>query len=125
MFSSKIEDMYWNSLNEESLRRINNIVVNFKNHPAYARYSINSYCRDWKQGIHAIEVGLNGNLINLWLFFPGPDGEIQSIAVYGSHLLGHLNAIRQTMKVFGMEVESAELDRGGMSDYVDIFLKPY
>lgn len=117
--------MFFQSLNDDSLRRINNIVAGFKNHPTYREYTIRSYCYDARAGIHAIEVGKNGQTINLWLFYPGINGEISSIAVYGSYLQGHLNAIRNSMTVFGMAVESVDLDRSGMSDFVDIYLEDY
>lgn len=57
--------MTYQSLNQESLRRINNIVTGFKNHPIYAAYSIRSYCYDAWSGVHAIEVGKKGQLLNL------------------------------------------------------------
>ena len=113
----------YQSLNQESLRRINNIVTNFKNYPAYAAYSISSYCYDFRSGVHALEISKNGRVINLWLFCPDTEGNIGSIAAYGSNMEGHLRAIRSTMTVFGLPVESAEIDRSGMSDYIDIYLK--
>lgn len=117
--------MFYQYLNQESLHRINNIVTGFKKHPNYAAYSIRSYCYDARAGVHAIEVGKGTQLINLWLFYPGCNGEINSIAVYGSYLQGHLNAIRSSMTVFGMPVESVYMDCSGMSDFVDIYLKEY
>ena len=45
--------MFYQSLNQESLRRINNIVTGFKNHPTYASYTIRSYCYDARAGVHA------------------------------------------------------------------------
>ncbi len=117
--------MFYNYLNSESQRRINNIVVGFKNHPMYASYSIRSYCYDMHAGVHAIEVGKNGHSLNLLLFYPGCNGEINSIAIYGVHLQGHLNAIRSTMTAFGMKVASVEMDCSGISDFVDIYLEEY
>lgn len=117
--------MFYQSLNQESLWRINNIVSGFKNHPMYTAYSIRSYCYEIRRGIHAIEIGKNGQPINLWLFYPGINGEINSIAVYGSYLQGHLNAIRNSMTVFGMAVESVNMDYSGISNFIDIYLKEY
>ena len=34
----------YNHLNKESLQRIENIVNGFRNYPAYAAYTIKSYC---------------------------------------------------------------------------------
>lgn len=117
--------MFYRSLNQESLRRINNIATGFKSYPMYASYSIRSYCYDARAGVHAIEVGKNSQLINLWLFYPGCNGEINSIAVYGSYLQGHMNAIQSSMTVFGMPVSSVDMDCSGMSDFVDIYLEEY
>ncbi len=115
----------YNHLNNDSLRRIGNIVNGFRNYPAYASYSINSYTYDTRTGAHALEITRYGQLVNLWLFMPGMDGKIESIAVYGSYLQGHLNSILSSMTVFGMKVSSAEIDRSGNSDYVDIYLEDY
>ena len=115
----------YNSLNNDSLQRINNIVTGFRNYPAYASYSIRSYTYDLRRGVHALEITRNGQTINLWLFFPDINGKIESIAVYGSNLQGHLNAILSSMTVFGMKVSSAEIDRSGVSEYVDIYLEDY
>ena len=115
----------WNYLNKDSLQRINNIANGFRNHPAYTAYPIKSYAYDFRTGVHALEVARNGDTINLWLFYPGRDGKIGSIAVYGSYLQGHLKAILSSMTVFGMKVSSAEIDRSGLSDFVDIYLEDY
>lgn len=115
----------YNSLNKDSLQRIENIVTGFRNHQAYASYSIQSYAYDLHTGAHALEITHNGQLVNLWLFLPAYDGKIESIAVYGSYLQGHLNAILSSMTVFGMKVSSAEIDRSGQSDYIDIYLENY
>lgn len=108
--------------NEESKRRIANIEINARCSPTYSRYDIRSYVYDIHFGCHAIVV-LNGEMtVNLFLFFPDANGDIGSISIYGSHLRGHLNAILSTMTVFGMKVESAEMDCSGVSDFVDIQL---
>lgn len=109
---------------EDSLQKIKNIVAGFKNYPAYKIYDIASFCYDLKAGIQALRITKNGMLVNLWLFFPGINGEITSIAVYGSNLSGHLNAILSSMTVFGLPVESAEIESGA-EDYIDIYLKEY
>ena len=117
--------MFYNQLNNDSLQRIGNIVKGFRNYPAYAAYSIRSYAYDLRTGAHALEITHNGQLVNLWLFYPGIDGKIASIAVYGNYLQGHLKAILSSMTVFGMKVSSAEIDHSGMSDFIDIYLVDY
>lgn len=117
--------MFYNSLNKDSHNRIENIVTGFKNFPMYAAYSIESYCYDVRSGAYAIEVTKNGQPLNLFLFYPGPDGEIGSIAIYGSALQGHYNAIKSSMTIFGMPVKSVDMDYSGISDFVDVFLEKY
>ena len=115
----------YNYLNDDSFRRINNIVNGFRNHPAYAAYTIKSYTYDFRAGVHTLEVARNGETINLWLFYPGKDGKIGSIAVYGNYLQGHLKAILSSTAVFGMKISSAEIDHSGLSDFIDIYLEDY
>lgn len=115
----------YNHLNNDSLRRIENIVNGFRNYPAYAAYSIRSYIYDNRTGAHALEITRGSTFVNLWLFMPGIDGKIESIAVYGTNLKGHLNSILSSMTVFGMKVSSAEMDYSGQSDYIDIYLENY
>ena len=117
--------MFYNSLNQDSKQRISNIVNGFRRYPAYADYDIRSYAYDLRSGAHALEISRNGQFVNLWLFYPGVSGEIQSIAVYGANLSGHLAAIRSSMTVFGMKVSSAEMDYSGMSDFIYIYLEEY
>lgn len=59
--------MFYNHLNNDSLRRINSIANGFSNHPAYAAYTIKSYPYDIRAGVHALEVARNGELMNLIL----------------------------------------------------------
>lgn len=112
------------SLNAVSRMMIENIVIGFRNLPAYKAYEINSYCYDMRLGVQAISVTKNGAIINLWLFYPGIDGEIESIAAYGANLDGHLNAIRTTMTVFGLPVKSVSRE-SGKEDFLDIFIAAY
>lgn len=113
------------ALNKDSMLRINNILEDIRTHPYYQKYDVRSYLYDFRSGAHAIHLFKNLQGVNLFLFFPGNKGEISSIAIYGSSLNGHLQAILSSMKIFGMEVEEAYLDNQGMSPYVDVYLKPY
>lgn len=112
-------------LNQESMRRINNIERGFRSHPQFSRYAIKSYLFNPQSGAHALEISLNGNLVNLWTFYPGINGEIESIAVYGSFLDGHKRSIERSMKVFDMDVISVDIDSDGMTPFLDITLDSY
>ena len=116
--------MYHNSLNQDSLTKINNIVRGFKAIPMYLKYEINSYLYDAKGGVHAIMLLSNNSPVSLFLFYPGSEGEINSIAIYGASLEGHLRAIKSSMTIFGLLVESVEMDYG-IEPFVDVYLKKY
>ena len=109
------------SLNEDSQQRIRNIEYGFRNYPSYASYTIQNYCYDWRLGIQALEVLKDGETINLFLFYPDLNGKIESIAIYGSYLQGHYNAMRKSMMAFGMPIKDISMEYG-MSDYVDVYL---
>lgn len=116
------EDYVTNMLimNAKSRRKISNIVSNARKHPYYAGYEIKSYAES--RGIHCIDISKYGRLINKFVFCPDMEGNIESIAIYGDNLRGHMNAIHQSMKIFDMEVESIDFE-SGYSDYVDVYLK--
>ena len=111
----------YNSLNADSQQRIRNIENGFRNYPAYAAYNIRNYCYDMQRGIQALEISRNGMLVNLWLFLPDTMGKIESIALYGSNLQGHYNAMRSSMTAFGMHISEINIEHG-QSDYLDIYL---
>lgn len=110
-------------LNQDSLQRIQNIVNGFKNYPAFSLYEINSYVYDFRAGVHALEVSKNGQTINLWLFYPSvtDPGKIGSIALYGSNLQGHYNAMTSSMSAFGMPISNISIE-SGMETFIDIYL---
>ena len=107
------------SLNQDSQQRIRNIENGFRNHPAYAAYDIRNYCYNLNEGVQALEVSKNGRFVNLFLFFPDLSGKIESIAVYGSNLQGHYNAMRRSMMAFGMRITDISMESGA-SDFLDI-----
>lgn len=107
------------SLNQDSQQRIRNIENGFRNYPAYAAYEISNYVYDLNAGVRALEISKNGRFVNLFLFFPDSDGKIGSIAVYGSNLQGHYNAMRRSMLAFGMRITDISLESGA-SDFLDI-----
>jgi hypothetical protein len=109
------------SLNQDSQQRIRNIENGFRNYPAYAAYDIRNYLYDLNNGVRALEVSKNGRMVNLFLFFPDLAGKIESIALYGSNLQGHYNAMSRSMMAFGMRISSIDFEYG-QSDYLDIYL---
>ena len=109
------------SLNEDSQQRIRNIEYGFRNHPSYATYTIRNYCYDWRLGVQALEVLKGGETINLFLLYPDQEGKIGSIAIYGSYLQGHYNAMRSSMMAFGMPIKDISIEHG-MSDFLDVYL---
>lgn len=113
----------YNSLNQDSMQRINNIVANFRAYPAYSAFQIRSFCYNAMQGIHAIEITRNGNNVNLLLFYPEVQhtGKIGSIAMYGANLQGHYNAMKSSMNAFGMPIYDITMEEG-RSPYIDITL---
>lgn len=115
--------MMWGSLNQDSMQRIQNIVNGFRTYPAYAAYDIRSYCYDFKAGVHALEVTRSGQMVNLFLFYPATNrsGKIGSIAVYGSNLQGHYNAMRSSMMAFGMPITDISIESGNET-FIDIYL---
>lgn len=112
-------------LNLDSIFRIQNLAEECKSHPMYMSYTISTYWYNKSEGMYALEVAKNGQLFNLWLFFPDRFGKIESIAVYGMFLDGHLKAIESSMTVFGMPVTSVSMDTLGKAPFVDIYLAPY
>lgn len=112
------------SFNSDSEQKIANVVNNARNHPMYQSYQISSYCGDWRTGVQIVDISKNGDTVNQFHFFPGINGEIESIAIYGRNLRGHLNAVLSSMSIFGLPVASADME-SGLSDYVDIYLENY
>lgn len=120
--TKKCTIMFYKSLNKDSLQKIGNIVDGFRNYPAYAAYQIESYTYDWCAGVHALEISRDGRMVNLFLFYPDPNGKIESFAIYGTNLRGHYNAMRSSMMAFGMHITSIEMESGA-SDYVDVYIE--
>lgn len=107
-------------MNAKSIRKIRNIVTKAHKNPYYIGYEIKSHPE--LRGIFCIDISTQGRLINKFVFCPDTEGNIESIAIYGDNLRSHMNAIRQSMKIFDMEVESVDFE-SGYSEYVDVYLK--
>lgn len=110
-------------LNQDSLMRIENIERGLRNYPPFSTYQIKSYLYDIRAGCHALEITRNGNLVNLYLFYPdvSGNGKIGSIALYGIHLQTHYNTMRSSMMIFGMPISDISFD-SGIETFLDITL---
>ena len=104
-------------LNTESTILVKGLVQQFEN----LGYNIETGCNP-NGSIYFVASKL-GEAHNRFDFYGNPNGEIGSIAIYGSHLQGHLNNILDKKTIFGLPIEEAEIDRGGMENYVDIQIK--
>lgn len=49
-----------------------------------------------------------GGVNNRFDFYAKPNGNIDSIAIYGSHLKGHLDNVLEKQTIFGLPIEDAE-----------------
>ena len=113
-----------NHLNERSLQMINTIYNNFSSHPTFSKYQIETVY-DFRNGIVNLDISLNGNLRNKFMFCPDLNGNIGSVAIYGAELEGHLRSIKSSMKFCGLNVKEVSIDREGYSPYVDVILEKY
>lgn len=114
-------------LNQQSRQLINNIWMNAKSHPMYAGYNIVKDEISYSDaGAIAIRVDSPRGVMNMFLFYPAYDnsGKIGSCAIYGYQLEGHKRAIENSMKLFGLPVESVEWDEG-YERFLDVTLEEY
>lgn len=76
-------------------------------------------------GAIAIRVYQNEGLVNQFLFYPNGDGKIESITIFGAAIKGHKDSIEGSMKVFGLPVESIEIDRMNGQEFLEVTLEDY
>lgn len=109
-------------LSQENIQLITNIYMNFKNNPVYSKYDI-SMVENAAMGAIDIYVEKNGQPVNRFMFCGSLFGELNSIAIYGAQLNGHLKSIKSSMRIFGLKVSDVEIDYEGLSPYVDVTLE--
>lgn len=104
-------------LNSDSTNLVKGLIQQFKNlgYNTETGYNPNG-------SIYFI-VSKLGGANNRFDFYSNPNGNIGSIAIYGSHLQGHLNNVLDKKTIFGLPIKDAEIDKGGMENYVDIQIK--
>lgn len=120
--------MYSNlHLNQNSLKLINNIWMNAKNHPMYQGYEIIKDVTSYSDaGAVAIKLLSPKGASNMFLFYPSLNGsgKIGSCSIYGFQLSGHKNAIERSMTLFGLPVQSVDWDEG-IERFLDVTLEDY
>lgn len=110
----------YNHFSVESKNLILNIFENFQSTPMYSAYDIESFTNP--NGVISLLVSKSGDMVNRFDFYSdGQDGKIGSIAIYGSSLKGHADAISSSMKIFGLPVSDVSRDY----DFVDVTLDDY
>ena len=100
---------------------INAVARNLRDKSQYRLCQFRTYSRS--NSSKAIEITKHGQPINLFLFYESVDGsgKIGSIAIYGLYLNDYYKAIKQAGSIFGLNVESVELD-AGFDDFLDIYV---
>lgn len=110
----------YNRFSRESENLIKNVYENFKLTPMYSAYDIETYRNP--NGVVSLLISKNGNMINRFDFYAdSQEGKIGSVAIYGTSLRGHANAIRSSMKIFGLPVTDVSYEY----DLVDVTLEDY
>lgn len=110
----------YNRFSKESEILIQNVYENFQKNPLYTAYDIESYRNP--NGVVSLLVSKNGETINRFDFYSDNNiGKIGSIAIYGVSLRGHADAIRSSMKIFGLPVSDVSYEY----DLVDVTLEDY
>ena len=112
-------------LNQRSQDIISNIHRTINNHPSYAQYTVELISAElWSTGCMSIQISKLGRSINMFMFCPNADGNVDSIAIYGNDLKGHFNTISASRNIFGFRVSNSTMD-SGYSDFVDVEVAPY
>ena len=113
-----------NTLNQRSLTMVRTVMNNFRNHPSYREFSISINEHDI-EGSASITITKYGQNVNRFYFYPSSSGSIASIAIYGAELNGHFSSIRNSMNIFGLQVDEIEMVTNSASPFVDVYLKDY
>lgn len=110
----------YNRFSKESEKLIQNVYENFLRTPIYSAYEIDSFRNP--NGVISLIVSKNGKMISRFDFYAdGHEGKVGSIAIYGKGLKGHADAIRSSMRIFGLPVSDVSYEY----DLVDVTLDEY
>lgn len=110
-------------LNARAQQLALNVYNNLKTHPIYRNYQVVISPYNSETASIDIDIYRNGQSITRFMFCGDYTGELHSIAIFGVQLDGHLRNIRSSMKIFGLDVQSVNLDTEGFSPFVDVIIK--
>ena len=115
-----------NSLNMRSADMVRTVFNNLKNHPSYKDFTVTIKDNDI-EGSSSITITKNGQNVSKFYFYPlSSNGNIESIAIYGSQLNEQYNTIKNSKLVFGLRISKIELvTTNTQSPFVDVSLQPY
>ena len=111
--------------NIESQLLIQNICNEFKNHPVYQDYEINTYVYDLRSGSVMMDVEKNGVIKHKYLFIPNDLGDIINIAIYQNSIDHEYQSIKSSGLCFGLPVKEVTIDNGGMTRFIDVYIDDY
>lgn len=114
-----------NHFNKLSEQLIQNICNEFRNHPVYQGYDIDTYRYDMHTGSVMLDVGKNGVVKHKYLFMPNNKGDIYNIAIYQKSIDHEFQSIRNSGLCFGLPVEDVSIDNEGMSRFIDVYIGDY
>ena len=91
-----------NLFNKQSEQLINNICNEFRSHPVYLGYDIDTYIYDINTGSVMLDVGKNGVVKHKYLL-----------------------SIKNSGICFGLPVVDVSIDNEGMSRFIDVYIGDY
>lgn len=114
-----------NLFNKQSEQLINNICNEFRSHPVYLGYDIDTYIYDINTGSVMLDVGKNGVVKHKYLFIPNDKGDICNIAIYQKSIDHEFQSIKNSGICFGLPVVDVSIDNEGMSRFIDVYIGDY
>ncbi len=114
----------FNRFNDISLEMIDNLEREFTSSFSPKGYIVTCGIHNLRCGSYHITVSKNGTPRAQYLFYPGDNGMIESIAIYGDWIKQDYEGMQQSNLIFGLPIESIEVEHG-METYLDVYLKDY
>ncbi len=114
----------FNSFNNTSLELIGNIQRGLISSFSPKGYIITYGVHNLECGSYHITFSKNGTPRAQYLFYPGTNGVIESIAIYGAWIQQDYEGMQRSRKIFGFPIKSVEVEHG-IETYLDVYLKDY